>query len=311
MPVSWQKPIHSWIAHLAAAGLSRQTLATRRDHVQRIARALRGDPWAVDADELIEWAAEQTWARETRRSVYASARSFWAWAVDAGHVAANPAAKLPKVRASEPKPRPAPEIIYQTALTGVRHPRVRLMLRLAAEAGMRRAEVAQLHAGRDLVPDLLGWTIIAHGKGGKDRAIPISDDLAAEVRAAGAGGWCFPGRIEGHLSARYVGELVAEAMPGVWTMHTLRHRFATRAADQGDLIAVQKLLGHASVATTQRYVARPDEALRRAALAASLSRPALDAPDADAQILDVLVVPRLRLGQVAADLAHPLLKQAT
>lgn len=167
-------------------------------------------------------------------------------------------------RASEPLPRPTPEIIYQTALTDACERRVRVALRLAAEAGLRRTEVSLVHAD-DLVPDLLGWTLIAHGKGGKDRRVPLEDDLAREVAVQADGGWLLPGRIDGHLSGQYVGKLVARALPGVWTMHTLRHRFGTLAADGGDLIAVQRLLGHASVATTQRYVLRPDDALRRAA----------------------------------------------
>lgn len=121
-----------------------------------------------------------------------------------------------------------------------------------------------MHA-RDLHPDLLGWTLTVHGKGGKTRDVPLSDDLAKLVQVQADGDWLLPGRIDGHMSGQHLGKLVAKALPGVWTMHTLRHRFGTLAADGGDLIAVQRLLGHASVATTQRYVARPDDALRRAA----------------------------------------------
>lgn len=53
-------------------------------------------------------------------------------------------------------------------------------------------------------------------------------------------------------------------------MHKLRHRFATRAFRHGgrNLLAVQRLLGHSSVATTQRYTAVDDDELRAAALAA-------------------------------------------
>lgn len=74
-----------------------------------------------------------------------------------------------------------------------------------------------------------------------------------------------PGRIDGHLSARRVGELAAEALSEGWTAHTLRHRAATRVHEAtGDLLAVQRMLGHASVATTQRYVMTTDDRLRRA-----------------------------------------------
>ena len=135
---------------------------------------------------------------------------------------------------------------------------------LAAELGLRAHEVAKVHKD-DIHHDLFGLALTVRGKGGKDRPMPLSDDLAREVRLLAAGGWLLPGRIDGHLSGPYLGKLVARALPGVWTMHTLRHRFGTLAAEEGDLIAVQRLLGHASVATTQRYVLRPDGALRRAA----------------------------------------------
>lgn len=268
VPEPWRQPITDWLAHLAASSATRQTLATRRDHMHRIARAMGGTPWETTSMGLIRWASRQDWARETRRSVYASARGFWGWATTSGLADTNPALSLPRVRASEPSPRPTPEDVYRAALEAVQDWRVRLALRLAAEAGMRRAEVAQVHAN-DVTQDLLGWSIIAHGKGGKTRIIPLSNDLAHAVWHHADGGWLLPGRVEGHLSERHVGKLVAAALPGGWTMHTLRHRFATRAAEEGDLIAVQRLLGHASVATTQRYVARPDEALRRAARAAA------------------------------------------
>ncbi|WP_022899139.1 tyrosine-type recombinase/integrase, partial [Humibacter albus] len=79
----------------------------------------------------------------------------------------------------------------------------------------------------------------------------------------------FPGRVDGHLSAAYVSKLISRALPEGVTAHPLRHRFASRAyAAERDIRAVQELLGHASVATTQIYTAVPDAALRRAALAA-------------------------------------------
>jgi integrase len=68
-------------------------------------------------------------------------------------------------------------------------------------------------------------------------------------------GYVFPGQDDGHLSPRYVGKLLATLLPEGWTMHTLRHRFATRAyALRSDLLLVQEMLGHASPTTTRRYV---------------------------------------------------------
>jgi len=99
--------------------------------------------------------------------------------------------------------------------------------------------------------------------------VPAS--LAAAVRAQGPG-YVFPGQVvdrhahtrtEGHLSARYVGKQLAAVLPGDVTMHMLRHRFATKAYNVNrDVFTVQRLLGHASPATTQRYVQVADARMR-------------------------------------------------
>ncbi|MFT3876186.1 MAG: tyrosine-type recombinase/integrase [Propioniciclava sp.] len=221
--------------------------------------------------QLVEWAARQVWSRETRRSVYAGVRAFYRWAVGAGLIGHSPADGLPAVRASDPCPRPTPDDVHHQALADA-DPRTWIILRLAAEAGLRRGEIARVHA-RDLWRDLAGWSLTVHGKGGKTRVVPLTDALADALRvaiAAAGGGWVLPGDVDGHLSPRWVGTLAARVLPGAWTLHSLRHRFATRAHDAThDLIAVQRLLGHASVATTQRYVASSQDALRRAAAAAA------------------------------------------
>lgn len=68
-------------------------------------------------------------------------------------------------------------------------------------------------------------------------------------------GYFFPGQDDGHLSPRYVGKLIRDLLPDQWTMHTLRHRFATRLyAHTRDLLGVQGMLGHATPTTTRRYV---------------------------------------------------------
>ncbi|MDO5633275.1 MAG: tyrosine-type recombinase/integrase, partial [Micrococcus sp.] len=113
------------------------------------------------------------------------------------------------------------------------------------------------------------WTVTVIGKGGKRRDVPLSARLALALRGRGAG-WLFPGRIDGHLSAAYVSKRLSAALGDAGTGHQLRHRFASAAyRAERDLRAVQVLLGHASVATTQLYTAVPDRALRRAVEAAA------------------------------------------
>jgi integrase/recombinase XerC len=79
----------------------------------------------------------------------------------------------------------------------------------------------------------------------------------------------FPGAEDGHLTPQHVGKLMARALPDHWTAHTLRHRFATRAyRGSRNLRAVQVLLGHSSVATTERYTAVEDDEIRAAMMSA-------------------------------------------
>lgn len=263
VPAGWRQPLDSFDAAMTSGGAPATTRRTRLEHLRRLARAGGwASPWQVDAEGLVAWCARQPWAVETRRSWRTTLRAFWAWAIGAGHCETSPADALPVVRTTQPLPRPAPEDVLRQ---GVEHAgqRTIIILRLAAEAGLRRGEIAVIH-DRDLIQDLEGWSLLVHGKGGRHRLVPLTRSLALLVRTATARhGHLLPGDDDGHLSPRYVGKLAAAALPGEWTLHTLRHRFATRAygADR-DVFTVQRLLGHASPATTQRYVALDTSGMR-------------------------------------------------
>ncbi|MGB3604244.1 MAG: tyrosine-type recombinase/integrase [Gordonia sp. (in: high G+C Gram-positive bacteria)] len=260
VPPAWVAAIDDFCSALRAGGSPHTTIATRRAHIRRVGRELGGTPFEVESERLVAWCGQQDWAVETRRGVRASLLAFYRWAVASDRTRENPANALPKVRAAIPSPRPAGEITYREALVRA-DSRARLILRLAAEAGLRRAEVAQVHS-RDLIEDLSGWSLIVHGKGGRQRVVPLPDGLASAIRERGRG-WAFPGDFEGHLSPRWVGKIATELLPGDTTMHQLRHRFATRAYSvDHDMFTVQELLGHSSPETTRRYVLVPRSALR-------------------------------------------------
>lgn len=79
----------------------------------------------------------------------------------------------------------------------------------------------------------------------------------------------FPNGAGGHLSAGHVGKLVARALPNQWTIHTLRHRCATLAfRGSRNLRAVQTLMGHASILTTEHHTQVTDDEIRAAAACA-------------------------------------------
>lgn len=260
---SWNTAITDWIGSMNAAGVPATTQRTRREHMQRCARVGGwSSPALVTGEGLVRWFSRQSWAAETRRSHRNTHRAFWAWWTLTGRGEVNPAEALPRVKASAGVPRPVDEISYRAALRDAA-PRVRLILRCAAEVGLRRAEIAQIHR-RDLLQDLGGWSLIVHGKGERPRVVPLPAGLAAEIgEQCRRWGYMLPGDDGGHLSPRYVGKLASRALPDDWTLHALRHRFATRAYSlDRDVFTVQQLLGHASPATTRRYVALDTSSMR-------------------------------------------------
>lgn len=224
-------------------------------------------PLEVTPDDIVDYLGRDHWSNGTRRGVRAALKGFYTWLQVTGRRTDHPALLVPPAPAHRGVPRPAPDHVLSEALEAA-EARVRMMLRLAAEAGLRCCEICRVHT--DDVSGARGErTLRVLGKGDRVRVVPISDSLATAIRMADPG-WVFPGQIDGHLSAHYVSKLISQAMPG-HTAHTLRHRYATRAlvGAGGNLRVVQELLGHANITTTQIYTAVEAHQLRTAALYAA------------------------------------------
>lgn len=263
VPQSWEAATEGYLRQLRASGASPATVKLRRSQLTQIAHGVGKSPWDVDVEDLLDWLdTHRDWSNQTRSGYRSTLRSLYGWAVIVGHTDRNPALALPRIRRRDYAPRPAPEAAIEWALQGIVDPRVRLMIVVSASLGLRRDEVSRLHS-RDVQKGVDGqWWLMVHGKGDKDRRVPLPENLADELRTRN--GWVFPGGDRGHLGAQWVGKLVGQALPEGVTMHQLRHRFATTAYATGrDLLAVQQLLGHVSPTTTQRYVQVPGDSLRR------------------------------------------------
>jgi integrase/recombinase XerC len=270
---AWADWIEGWSTALRAAGRAGSTIASRRQVLAQLSREVTGGPGDVTTAALLEWMGLEVWdvelgrlrprwSVERRRAVRAALAGFYRWAHGTGRVEVDPALGLPAVRPSDGLPRPAPLASYLDALTRADDAQ-KLMLVLACELGMRRAEVAQVHT-RDVVEDLAGSSLIVHGKGGRQRSVPIGVELASRIRNLESG-YVFPGRCDGHLSPRWVGRRISLLLGGDTTMHQLRHLFATVMLRRGaNLVHVQRTMGHRSLATTQRYLYVEDDELRRA-----------------------------------------------
>ncbi|MFQ5775160.1 MAG: tyrosine recombinase XerC [Kiloniellaceae bacterium] len=200
-------------------------------------------------------------------------RGFFRWLARAGLAenAALAAVRTPKVPRAVPKALSVEDAqeILDVAAEPARAPwigkRDAAVLTLLYGCGLRIGEALSLT--RAEAPRAGDEALLVTGKGGKQRAVPllplvveaVQDYLAACPFELDTAGPLFVGARGGRLGARRVQERMAEArallgLPATATPHALRHSFATHLlAGGGDLRAIQELLGHASLSTTQRY----------------------------------------------------------
>lgn len=267
-PVPWRKSIEGWTDTLKAAGLSAQTIKSRRYKMAHLAALLMpSGPEDVTTEQIVQAFARQQWKPETRKAYRNTISSFFRWLHKSGRRSDDPSLDVPRVKKPHAHPRPCPDR-YIAAAMEMATSSERLMIRLGAECGLRRGEIARVHSD-DVVADSAGRSLIVRGKGDKQRIVPLPDDLAGIIMDAR--GYLFPGRFGGHVEESYIGDHISRLLPDGYAAHTLRHRFATTAyAATHDLFVVAELLGHESVETTEHYVAMPDGRLREATAAVRL-----------------------------------------
>lgn len=268
-PVPWRKSIEGWTDTLKAAGLSAQTIKSRRYKMVHLAALLMpSGPEDVTTEQIVQVFARQQWKPETRKAYRNTISSFFRWLHKSCRRSDDPSLDVPRVKKPHAHPRPCPDR-YIAAAMEMATSSERLMIRLGAECGLRRGEIARVHSD-DVVADSAGRSLIVRGKGDKQRIVPLPDDLAGIIMDAR--GYLFPGRFGGHVEESYIGDHISRLLPDGYAAHTLRHRFATTAyAATHDLFVVAELLGHESVETTEHYVAMPDGRLREATAAVRLA----------------------------------------
>ena len=153
--------------------------------------------------------------------------------------------------------------------------RDRLLFEMLYQTGMRQAELRGLKDG-DV--DKMGMQLKIHGKRNKDRLVPLSKEMIALIDQYQAmRDAIFTNKAERlllndkgeEMSPSFVYNKVHHMLEGVTTLkqkspHVLRHTFATHLLDEGaSLVAIQKLLGHEDLATTQIYAHNTIEQLKK------------------------------------------------
>jgi integrase/recombinase XerD len=255
----------------AEAGAARNTLLAYRRDLERASNILGGRLVGAGAEELQQLAGE--WMELKRASVArksAALRRFFGFLSSEGHRPDDPSAALPRPGSERGLPRVLShadiaalfaEIERRLSLSLPGAARLAALIELLYGSGLRASELVSLprHALARDRPSL-----ILAGKGGRERLVPISDRARAAVARWSAevprdSLWLFPSGKK-HLSRVRLFQLVRELAAGAGipperiSPHVLRHAFATHLLEGGaDLRAVQMLLGHADIATTQIY----------------------------------------------------------
>lgn len=251
-----------------------ETITDRKRILRRLSEWAGGPILFLTADDLRSWQVREAHRVQpsTLHSYLVAVRAFYAWAKVRGLIDVDPAAELDMPRLPKRLPDPIAEDVYRRCVEGA-PPDLAAILGLAGFAGLRAIEIARL-----------AWTAVRwhdrtlrlDGKGSKERVVPLEGELPSLLVALPTRSGPVIVRRDGgkgHNSAHTISQRANVWLHDHdcdWTLHGCRHRFASLAYQgTGDLLAVQRLLGHSSPATTQIYAEASAEQLRAAAQAAS------------------------------------------
>lgn len=256
-PVS-MGPIDQFAAHMRYRNLSPATIRRRRATLTLFERWMAPQDLQLATPGDVETFLGTRTAARTKHAYRSDLRVFYGWLTDKGIIESSPAAKVATVRVPKSLPRPLAVAEVLGALTfGSRQ--VRRMIALALFAGLRCHEIAALHSEDVWLHGNPPMVVVRHGKGAKDRAIPMHPDLVSLLRDIPPSGPVFPGRNLPTMRPYSVSSAIARHLDRAGidgTPHQIRHVFGTELARQsgGDLLLTATLMGHESTATTMGYV---------------------------------------------------------
>jgi integrase len=266
------------------ASISQVSHAVYRSVLGRLAAGLAAAAVPTDApsDTLLEaietWMERSGWSAPTRCTNLGIIRPFLEWAAAGGDIHGGVASRLRNPRRPKPLPRALKAHHVAGLLTHVPDTRGMVIVLLESQCGLRRAEVAAIRWPGDV--DLIDGTILVRGKGGVERMVyPSPETVDALHHWLGQRGTA-PGALvcafdnPRHLTPTWIGILVGRWMEDAGLKHlprdgvsghALRHTAATTMLRNGTNVrVVQEAMGHASLATTARYLRADNDEVRAA-----------------------------------------------
>lgn len=214
-------------------------------------------------DYLLDQKKRKISTASRSRSVYIL-RSFYNYCTKKDIVEKNLAALIEPVKVKQKEREFLTEEEFEELAGAIKHPTIKTVVQTLFYTGGRISEITDLKLEE---VDLENRVIhIIEGKGGKDRDIPISDRLhkilknyLENIREADSDRF-FALEKTGKVSPTYVNRLIREATAEIGlekevSAHILRHSFGTNLLEKGaSVVSIQKLLGHANLAVTTRYL---------------------------------------------------------
>lgn len=261
-PDEWIPFTDRWVAELRYRNLSATTIEAFWYRLTAFARKMQVHPTQVQRDHIVDFMNLRNISNEGKRSYYNALSSFFSFMLSNKYRDDNPMLYMPQVKRGKKRQLPASSENVQIGFEKA-DPDTQLMIHLAVEAGLRRNEIASIFLPDDMIEEIHGWSLIVHGKGNKDRIVPLTS-IISNLLLQRPNGWCFPCMYNSakHVCPdtvyRHIKKTVGEPT------HSLRRKFATDLyrATNGDMRVVQETLGHESVTTTQLYISIASDDLR-------------------------------------------------
>ncbi|WP_037104836.1 tyrosine-type recombinase/integrase [Rhodococcoides fascians] len=227
------------------------------------------DPTYAQPIDIVRWyRSHPEWSKGTHYTYHSYLKTWFRWLQLQDIRLDDPMLKVGNVRQPKRKPRPvADEHLIELLKTNMMH-RTRVMILLAALAGLRCIEIAKFR-GEHI--DLPRGRMLVLGKGGDEDWVPIHPVLATTAETMPARGYWFPSnstRPGQHVHRKSVSQIVGDAfrranVPG--SAHPLRAWYATTLlVDGADVRVVQELMRQSSLANTQKYLFASEDRKRAA-----------------------------------------------